>query len=106
MTRTYRMSPEKRALKAERMKALNADPEFKAKLSAASSERMKALNADPEFKAKTAERMKALHADPEFNPLVRLTDRGRRVYNTLRRKGFTFEQAFTEALKERGEAAE
>ena len=27
---------------------------------------MKALNADPEFKARNAERMKALHADPEF----------------------------------------
>jgi hypothetical protein len=44
------------------MKALNADPEFKA----ATSARMKALNADPEFKAATSARMKALHADPEF----------------------------------------
>jgi len=42
------------------MKALNADPEFKAR----NAERMKALNADPEFKARhaaaSAERMKAL----------------------------------------------
>mgnify|MGYP001612019522 CR=1 FL=1 len=30
MSRTYRMSPEARAARAERMKALNADPEFKA----------------------------------------------------------------------------
>ena len=48
------------------MKALNADPEFKARNAA----RMKALNADPEFKARNAaaasKRMKALHADPEF----------------------------------------
>ena len=30
------------------------------------SERMKALHADPEFKARHAERMKALNADPEI----------------------------------------
>lgn len=30
------------------------------------SENMKALHADPEFKARNAERMKALNADPEF----------------------------------------
>ena len=30
------------------------------------SENMKALHADPEFKARHAERMKARHADPEF----------------------------------------
>ena len=50
--------PEFKAATAARMKALHADPEFKAK--------MKALHADPEFKAATAARMKALHADPEF----------------------------------------
>ena len=53
-------------MKHKRMKALHADPEFKAKAAA----RMKALNADPEFKAKVSKaasaRMKALHADPEF----------------------------------------
>lgn len=43
---------EARAEKGARMKALHADPEFKAKVSAATSARMKALNADPEFKAK------------------------------------------------------
>ena len=37
---------------SERMKALNADPEFKARNAAASAERMKALHADPEFKAR------------------------------------------------------
>jgi len=42
----------------ERVKSMNADPEFKAALSA----RSKAMQADPEFKAK----MKAMHADPEF----------------------------------------
>ena len=52
--------------KSKRMKALHADPEFKAKLSKSASARMKALHADPEFKAKAAARMKALHADPEF----------------------------------------
>ena len=61
-----RTTPEFKAKLAARMKALNADPEFKAKLSKAASARMKALHADPEFKAKVAARMKALHADPEF----------------------------------------
>ena len=61
-----RTTPEFKAKFAARMKALNADPEFKAKLSKAASARMKALNADPEFKAKTSARMKALNADPEF----------------------------------------
>ena len=58
--------PEFKARHAERMKTLNADPEFKARNAAASAERMKTLNADPEFKARHAERMKALNADPEF----------------------------------------
>jgi hypothetical protein len=53
-----------------RMKALNADPTFKAKLSARASARMKALHADPTFKAKTSARMKALHADPTFKANV------------------------------------
>ena len=44
------------------MKALNADPAFKAQAAA----RMKALNADPAFKAQAAARMKALNADPAF----------------------------------------
>ena len=60
--RALHADPEFRAKAAERMRALNADPEFKAK----TAERMRALHADPEFRAKTAERMRALHADPEF----------------------------------------
>jgi DNA polymerase III alpha subunit len=51
--------------KTQAMKALHADPEFKAKLSKSSSARMKALHADPEFKAAAAARMKALNAEPE-----------------------------------------
>ncbi len=66
MARTYRLSDDGRRARAERMKAMNADPEFKAKHAAAARERMKAMHADPEFKAKHAERMKAMHADPEF----------------------------------------
>lgn len=38
--------------RSENMKALHADPEFKARHAAAAAERMKALNADPEFKAR------------------------------------------------------
>ena len=52
MARPYYLSTEAREREAirnsARMKALNADPEFRAKNSA----RMKALNADPEFKAR------------------------------------------------------
>ena len=47
-------SVEARLMKSKRMKALNADPEFKAKISKAASARMKALHADPEFKASRA----------------------------------------------------
>jgi hypothetical protein len=47
---------------AERLKALNADPEF----AKARDERLKALNADPEFAKARGEGLKALHADPEF----------------------------------------
>jgi hypothetical protein len=56
MARTYKWSAEGLAKRQARMKALHADPAFKASTSA----RMKALHADPAFKAK----MKALHADP------------------------------------------
>ena len=55
---------------AERMKALNADPEFAKAHAECGRKHMKALNADPEFKKASAERgrkqLKALHADPEF----------------------------------------
>ena len=80
MTKTYKISDEKRAENAARMKALHADPEFA---------------------AKNAARMKALHADPEFNPLVGLSDRQRRIYDTLKRKGCSFDEAFREAQKEK-----
>ena len=72
-----------------RMKALNADPEF----AAAHRERMKARHADPEFAAANRERMKARHADPEFNPLVLLSDDERSDYDTLKRAGYSREDA-------------
>lgn len=56
--------------RSENMKALHADPEFKARHAAAAAERMKARNADPEFKAATSARMKALNADPEFKAKI------------------------------------
>jgi hypothetical protein len=64
-------------------------PTEQAKVSAAASARMKALHADPEFKAKTAARMKALHADPEYharfaNALPQLSKEQRKVYVKLR----------------------
>ena len=50
-------------------------------------ERMKRLNADPEFAKANSERMKRLHADPEFNPLAALTPEERADYDVLRKKG-------------------
>ena len=52
---------QKRA-RSERMRKLNADPEF----AKAHAERMRKLHADPEFAKAAAERMRKLHADPEF----------------------------------------
>lgn len=48
----YHVSPEGHAAHVARMKALHADPEFKAREAIRKSARMKALNADPEFKAR------------------------------------------------------
>jgi hypothetical protein len=85
------------AAASERMKALNADPDFKAK----QSERMKALNADPDFKAKlsaaASERMKALNADPAFNPLAGLSEHQKKIYRKLVNCGVEAERAIAEA---------
>lgn len=54
--------PEWRAQSSVRMKAITADPEWKAKHSA----RMKIVNADPEWKAQQSARMKVSCADPEL----------------------------------------
>lgn len=72
-------------------KALNADPEFRAKVSAASSARMKELNADPEFKAKTSARMKALNAEKIKS--LGLRDHEVREWRAIRAKGFSREEA-------------
>ena len=79
------------------MKALHADPEFKAK--------MKALHADPEFKAKTSERMKALNADPEFKAkmkarrgIIPVPEHLRSYAAKLRRNGIRGEE-FRKALE-------
>ena len=48
------------------MKRLRTNPAIAAKTAAAASERMKRLNADPEFAAAASERMKRLLADPAF----------------------------------------
>ena len=59
---------ERRAKQATRMKARNADPEFKARHAA----KMKARHADPEHKAKLTALSKTRWADPECRK--RLTD--------------------------------
>ena len=60
--RRLNADPEFAAAHAERMRRRHADPEF----AAANAERMRRLNADPEFAAANAERMRRRHADPEF----------------------------------------
>ena len=91
MSRPYRMSPETAAVKSARMKALHADPEFRAKVSKAASARMKALHADPEFRAKVS---KALR---ERSPLAELSSHQRKVYRKLLRCGVSREEALAEA---------
>lgn len=67
------------------------------------------LRADPEFARRhregSSERMKALRADPTRNPLVTLTPEQRAVYDLLKRKGCSREEALVEARRV-SEAAE
>jgi hypothetical protein len=57
---------------------------------------MKALNADPEFRARKSARMKELNADPARNPLAALTPQERADYNLVKRKmGYTRDEALT-----------
>ena len=91
MKRKYRLSEASRLSRAARMKALNADPEFKAQAAA----RMKALHADPEFKAQAAARMKALNADRR----MKLTTPQRKVYQKLRNYGIPRDAAYAEACR-------
>jgi hypothetical protein len=51
---------------ASQMRKRWADPEYRATVGARTSERMKKLNADPEFAAARDQRIKDLHANPEF----------------------------------------
>jgi hypothetical protein len=67
--RKLNADPEFAKANAERMRKLNADPEFAKANAERSAERMRKLNADPEFAKANAERMRKLNADPEFNPL-------------------------------------
>ena len=78
------------AANAERMRKLNADPEF----AAAHAERMRKLHADPEFAAAHAERMRKLNADPDHNPLVMLSAHERADYDLLKRIGYSRDEAF------------
>ena len=83
------LSPESRAKAAERMRKLNADPEFKA----ATSERMRKLHADPEFKAKLA-------------PLAHLTADERKLYNKMRARGVSRDEALSALSRATKKAAE
>ena len=78
--------PDKRA---ERMRRLNADPEFAAANAERAAERMRRLNADPEFAAANAERMRRLNADGRIHPhIAGMTPDQRADYDTLRRNGY------------------
>ncbi|MCI0599383.1 MAG: hypothetical protein L0Y60_07645 [Beijerinckiaceae bacterium] len=52
--------------RSDRMRKLNADPEFAARNRERARARMRKLNADPEFAARNRERMRKLNADPEL----------------------------------------
>ena len=103
MPRSYTLSAEDRAKRAEAMKRLNADPEFKAAHAERASERMKRLNADPEFKVAHAERMKRLNADrrakglpvgrPPDPALAALTPEQRKLYKKARACGVSRDEA-------------
>ena len=103
MPRRYTLSAEDRAKRAEAMKRLNADPEFKAAHAERASERMKRLNADPEFKVAHAERMKRLNADrrakglpvgrPPDPALAALTPEQRKLYQKARACGVSRDEA-------------
>ena len=66
--------------------------------SATNAERMRQLNADPEFAAanaeRAAERMRKFNADPDHNPLVMLTTQERADYDTLKAAGYNRDDAF------------
>jgi hypothetical protein len=100
--------PEVRARMSAARKKAWADPEVRARMSAA---RKKAL-ADPEVRARMSAASKKALADPEVrarmsaaskkawqgnNPLANLTERQRRIYRALRRKGVGTLKAIAEA---------
>ena len=103
MPRRYTLSAEDRAKRAEAMKRLHADPEFKAAHAERASERMKRLHADPEFKVAHAERMKRLNADrrakglpvgrPPDPALAALTPEQRKLYKKARACGVSRDEA-------------
>ena len=103
MPRSYTLSAEDRAKRAEAMKRLNADPEFKVAHAERASEHMKRLHADPEFKAAHAERIKRLHADrrakglpvgrPPDPALAALTPEQRKLYKKARACGVSRDEA-------------
>ena len=80
-----------RRLGVSRAAACKAQRRTGIRLADARAERMRRLNADPEFvKARderAAEHMRRLNADPARNPLAALTPAERADYDTLRRKG-------------------
>jgi hypothetical protein len=85
----YKLSEQARGERAERIRRLNADPQFAAER----SERMKRLHADPFFAAKQAagasKNMKRLWVDPEFrekasNRMKRLRAEGKLRQSSLR----------------------
>ena len=85
-------SPESRQQAAERMRKLNADPEFKARHAKEAAERMRKLHADPEFKARHA-------------PLAQLSAQQRKLYRKLRNNGVGRDAALAEVQRATTEPA-
>lgn len=59
-------SREERMRSSERMRKLNADPEFKARHSERMRKQMLKLHANPAFAARNSARMRMRHADPIY----------------------------------------
>ena len=86
MPRRYTLSAEDRAKRAEAMKRLNADPEFKAANAERASERMKRLHADRRAKGLPVGR-------PPDPALAALTPEQRKLYQKARACGVSRDEA-------------
>lgn len=81
-------------LAARRIGIAFADGRKTTEFAKASAERMRERHKDPEFVKANAERMRERHKDPEYNQLAALTPSQRADYDTLKKAGYTRDEAF------------